>query len=98
VEDAAKTGPPAPAGESGAQLLRLVSPAPKREATSVTIVFEGTGPDTVDVTVLASTTEPAQVAPRRRLLRAFGGFKREESLSAPSEANHNILSLLNKQQ
>jgi hypothetical protein len=98
VDEAAKTAPPATAGESGTRLLQLVSTAPKRKATSVTIVFAGTDPDTTGGAALAATADPAPAAPRRRRLRAFGGAKREESLSTPSEAPHNILSLLNKQQ
>ncbi|MBD0258041.1 MAG: hypothetical protein ICV83_20190 [Cytophagales bacterium] len=94
--ETAGTQPPAPAEDSQARLLRLVNTAPKRKATSVTIVFEGTDPDTTGGAVLASTTEPAPEVPRRRLLRAFGGSKRDETLSAKPEPPHNILSLLNK--
>ncbi len=94
--EAANPQPPAPAEDSQARLLRLVSTAPKRKATSVTIVFEGTNPDTTGGAVLASTTEPVPEVPRRRLLRAFGGSKREEILSAKADPPHNILSLLNK--
>jgi hypothetical protein len=74
-----------------------VGTAPKRKATSVTIVFEGTGPDPTGGEVLAAAAEPAPAAPRRRLLRGFGGSKREETLSAKPEPPHNILSLLHKE-
>jgi HAMP domain-containing protein len=97
VVEAAHPQPPAPAEDAQARLLRLVSTAPKRTATSVTIVFEGTGPDPTGGSVLASTTEPAPEVPRRRFLRAFGGSKREETLSAKPEPPNNILSLLNKE-
>jgi hypothetical protein len=95
--EAANPLPPPSAEDSQARLLRLVSTAPKRKATSVTIVFEGTDPDTTGGEVLASTTEPAPEVPRRRFLRAFGGSKREEILAAKPEPPHNILSLLNKE-
>jgi hypothetical protein len=95
--EAANPQPPAPAEDSQARLLRLVSTAPKRKATSVTIVFEGTDPDTTGGEVLAAAADPAPEAPRRRFLRAFGGSKREETLSAKPEPPHNILSLLNKE-
>ena len=95
--EATSLAPAAPGGDAEAQLLRLVGTSPKREATSVTIVFEGTGPDTNGLEVVASTTDPARRTPRRRLLRAFGGSKREETLYAQPPAAHNILSLLNKQ-
>jgi hypothetical protein len=98
VVEAANMAPPAPGGDSEARLLRLVGTSPKREATSVTIVFQGTGPGTDGLEVMASTTDPAPGAPRRRLLRAFGGVKREENLSATPEPSRNILSLLNKHQ
>jgi hypothetical protein len=89
--------PQSPAEDSQARLLRLVSTAPKRKATSVTIVFEGTDPDTAGGEVLAAAAEPAPEAPRRRFLRAFGGSKREETLAAKPEPPDNILSLLNKE-
>jgi hypothetical protein len=88
---------PASPEDSQARLLRLVSTAPKRKATSVTIVFEGTDPDTTGGEVLAAAAEPAPEVPRRRFLRAFGGSKREATLAAKPEPPHNILSLLNKE-
>ena len=95
--EAAPPGPPAAGEHSKAQLLRLVSTAPKRKATSVTIVFAGTEPDTTESEVLAANPGPAPANPRRRFLRAFGGSKREETLAAPIQAPNNILTLLNKQ-
>ena len=97
--EAALPGQPVPAEDSPARLLRLVSTAPKREATSVTIVFAGTEPDTTGGEVLAANPVPAPVPPRRRFFRAFGGSKRQETLAAPLQApSNNILSLLTKQQ
>jgi|GEM_PF-3322636 len=97
--EAALPGPPVPDGDSQARLQRLVSTAPKRKATSVTIVFPGTEPDTTAGEVLAANPGPAPATPRRRFLRTFGGSKREETLAAPLQApSNNILTLLTKQQ
>ncbi len=96
---AAVPGPAVPEEDSPARLLRLVSTAPKREATSVTIVFAGTEPDATGGEVLAASPDPTSVTPRRRFLRTFGGRKREETLAAPLQApSNNILSLLPKPQ
>ena len=95
---AALPGQPAPADDSPARLRRLVNTAPKRKATSVTIVFAGTEPDTTGGEVLAANPGPDPATPRRRFLRSFGGTKREETLAAPLQPpSNNILLLLTKQ-
>jgi hypothetical protein len=97
--EAAAPGPAVPEEDSQARLLRLVGTAPKREATSVTIVFAGTQPDPTGGEVVAANPGPDAVTPRRRFLRTFGGRKREETLAAPLQApSNNILTLLTKPQ
>ncbi len=81
-----------------ARLLQVVSTGPKRKATSVTFVFEGTGPDTVREVEGAAQTALSNKSPKKRFLRAFGGSKREEVLSGQPQAPNNILTVLTKNQ